>query len=270
MQRKVRVALFISSDDGHAILHRFLTSPLKEVAHVVGVATDDPRTGFVGAHRRFWRYGYSKEERLLVRNRAEKAGIPVWDGRIKDKMAANGTARERTPFPAIFRELWQPDVAYMSSFGQLIPQSLIDVPSYGFFNVHPTSLEDLSQWPRFGGPSPYEDMRAEGIEFVTLALHRITARFDEGRIECMSSRVPLHPGTARKSPENRRMLAVLTQFTGWIAAYHFETEILPRHRTRKDSAQLALPTAPYNPQIRGTNHTTITTTRSVRGKPRRA
>ena len=58
--------------------------------------------------------------------------------------------------PVSFREAetvsqlanFQPDIMIVAAFGQILPQSVIDIPPYGCINIHPSLL------PRHRGASP--------------------------------------------------------------------------------------------------------------------
>ena len=43
---------------------------------------------------------------------------------------------------------FHPDVMVVAAFGQILPQSVLDIPRYGCINIHPSLL------PRFRGASP--------------------------------------------------------------------------------------------------------------------
>src|SRR3989344_3777009 len=43
-----------------------------------------------------------------------------------------------------------PDICVVASYGKLIPKNYIEVPKYGFVNIHPSLL------PKYRGPSPIQ------------------------------------------------------------------------------------------------------------------
>ena len=45
---------------------------------------------------------------------------------------------------------WQPDVYVVAAFGQILPQSVLDIPQYGSINVHASLL------PRWRGAAPIQ------------------------------------------------------------------------------------------------------------------
>jgi hypothetical protein len=82
MVRRYRLAAFVSHLVGCAVLEELLRL---DCAELVLVATDDPLQAFCNAQRRLWRYSTAEELRLLVPRAAERAGLPVHTGRVRDE-----------------------------------------------------------------------------------------------------------------------------------------------------------------------------------------
>ncbi|MGI8969041.1 MAG: methionyl-tRNA formyltransferase [Chloroflexota bacterium] len=75
-----------------------------------------------------------------------------------------------------------PDVMVVAAYGQILPQALLDLPSHGVLNLHPSLL------PRFRGPTPVQGaiLAGDGITGTTLML--LEVRMDAGPIisqECI-------------------------------------------------------------------------------------
>lgn len=174
----VKVALFGSFYRGLHVLQALLEGELAARVQVVGVATDDPSQAFVSPHKRVWQYPHSREEELMVREYAESAGIPVYQGRVK------------TPaFYALYEETWRPELCVMATFGQRIDARLHQFPRLGFFNLHPC-IED--GWPsRYVGGNPFDALRKDGHQHAVLALHHVDDGFDTGALVAYSERVAL-------------------------------------------------------------------------------
>ncbi|VAW66758.1 Phosphoribosylglycinamide formyltransferase [hydrothermal vent metagenome] len=76
--------------------------------------------------------------------------------------------------PAI--ESCQADIIIVSCFAYKLPDSVLNIPRIGCFNIHPSLL------PAFRGPSPlFWQFRAEKCDFG-VSLHRMTSKFDNGNI----------------------------------------------------------------------------------------
>lgn len=69
----------------------------------------------------------------------------------------------------------QPDVIISAAFPRLIPGEILDIPTYGAVNCHPSPL------PAGRGPTP-QRLIYEGDERVGATVHRTAAEFDTGAI----------------------------------------------------------------------------------------
>jgi len=69
-----------------------------------------------------------------------------------------------------------PDVIVVAAFGQILPQSVLDIPSYGCINIHPSLL------PRFRGASPVASAILAGDEFTGVSLMLMDRGLDTGPI----------------------------------------------------------------------------------------
>jgi len=71
---------------------------------------------------------------------------------------------------------FHPDVIVVAAFGQILPQSVLDIPSYGCINIHPSLL------PRFRGVSPVAAAILAGDEFTGVSVMLMDAGLDTGPI----------------------------------------------------------------------------------------
>ena len=69
-----------------------------------------------------------------------------------------------------------PDVIVVAAFGQILPQSVLDLPSYGCINIHPSLL------PRFRGASPVAAAILAGDEFTGVSIMLMDKGLDTGPI----------------------------------------------------------------------------------------
>ena len=69
-----------------------------------------------------------------------------------------------------------PDVIVVAAYGQILPQSVLDIPSYGCINIHPSLL------PRFRGASPVAAAILAGDEFTGVSIMRMDTGLDTGPI----------------------------------------------------------------------------------------
>lgn len=70
----------------------------------------------------------------------------------------------------------KPDVAVVACWDRRIPQSVLDVPPRGFWNIHPSLL------PAYRGPAPLFWQLRHGLREIGVTLHRMDAHLDTGPI----------------------------------------------------------------------------------------
>ena len=71
---------------------------------------------------------------------------------------------------------FHPDVIVVAAFGQILPQSVLDIPSYGCINIHPSLL------PRFRGASPVAAAILAGDELTGVSIMLMDRGLDTGPI----------------------------------------------------------------------------------------
>jgi methionyl-tRNA formyltransferase len=178
IERRARVAVFGSFMGGYHVLRELLFGELAARIEVVGVATDDPNQPFTNAKVRLWKYPHTTDDEMLVRRFATAQQLPVFTGRVKSPE---------------FRELilneWRPDLCLMATFGQKIPQHLIELPRLGFFNFHHSG----PNWPSYPGPDPIAAMQRDGLKHLVLTMHKVSDVIDDGEFVARSHPVALPP-----------------------------------------------------------------------------
>jgi len=70
----------------------------------------------------------------------------------------------------------KPDVIVVAAFGQILPQSVLDIPAYGCINIHPSLL------PRFRGASPVAAAILAGSEFTGVSIMLMDRGLDTGPV----------------------------------------------------------------------------------------
>ncbi len=71
---------------------------------------------------------------------------------------------------------FHPDVIVVAAFGQLLPQSVLDIPAYGCINIHPSLL------PKFRGASPVTAAILAGSEFTGVSIMLMDKGLDTGPV----------------------------------------------------------------------------------------
>ena len=70
----------------------------------------------------------------------------------------------------------QPDLIVVAAFGQILPQSVLEIPPFGCLNVHPSLL------PRFRGPSPVAAAILAGDEITGVSIMLMDKGMDTGPV----------------------------------------------------------------------------------------
>jgi len=71
---------------------------------------------------------------------------------------------------------FHPDVIVVAAFGQILPQSVLDIPVHGCINIHPSLL------PKFRGSSPVPAAILGGDEFTGVSVMLMDSGLDTGPI----------------------------------------------------------------------------------------
>ena len=79
-----------------------------------------------------------------------------------------------------------PDVIVVAAFGQILPQSVLDIPRYGCLNIHPSLL------PRFRGASPVAAAILAGEELTGVSIMLMDSGLDTGPVLTQTT-VPVSP-----------------------------------------------------------------------------
>lgn len=110
-----------------------------------------------------------------VKSAARQAGLPVWQPeRLTDEAWLDAC-----------RALG-PDIGVVVAYGKILPQALLDIPRFGFVNVHASLL------PRYRGASPIQHAVMNGDRETGVCIMRVVAALDAGPI-LASRRRPIGP-----------------------------------------------------------------------------
>lgn len=75
----------------------------------------------------------------------------------------------------------KPDICIVVAYGKLIPQRYLNVPRFGFVNVHPSLL------PKYRGPSPIQSAILNGDTETGVSIMLLDAEIDHGPVLAVSS-----------------------------------------------------------------------------------
>ncbi len=104
----------------------------------------------------------------------ELAASPVKQTALQLSLPVHQPERIRRPEPVEQLKLMQPDAMVVVGYGQIIPQSIIDIPRHGIINV-PASL-----LPKYRGAAPLQWAIANGESTTGVTTMRIDAGLDTG------------------------------------------------------------------------------------------
>jgi methionyl-tRNA formyltransferase len=130
----------------------------KEQFNIVGIYTQPPKP----SGRNY------KVQKSIVHKFAEEKGISIYFPR--DFKSPEEIIR--------FRSL-NPDLVVVSSYGLIIPKDLLDIPTYGFVNIHASLL------PRWRGASPIQASILAGDKKTGVSIMKMDAGVDTGDIISM-------------------------------------------------------------------------------------
>jgi methionyl-tRNA formyltransferase len=75
----------------------------------------------------------------------------------------------------------QADIALVYAYGDLIPKEFLDLPKYGFWNIHPSLL------PKYRGPMPIASPLIKGDKTTGLTIIKMDEEIDHGPIIAQES-----------------------------------------------------------------------------------
>jgi methionyl-tRNA formyltransferase len=68
----------------------------------------------------------------------------------------------------------QPDLFVVAAYGKLIPQNILDIPTFGSINIHPSLL------PKYRGPSPIAQTLLNGDKITGVSFMQMDHEMDHG------------------------------------------------------------------------------------------
>lgn len=100
-----------------------------------------------------------------VKLTAERAGIPVYTPRrLRDPESVE-----------LIREI-NPEIIVIAAYGQIIPDSILEIPKYGCINIHASLL------PKYRGAAPIQRAVMDGEKKSGVTIMEVTSELDSGDI----------------------------------------------------------------------------------------
>jgi methionyl-tRNA formyltransferase len=104
----------------------------------------------------------------------ELSASPVKQAALHHSLPVHQPERIRKPEAVEQLKQLQPDAMVVVGYGQIIPQSIIDIPRHGIMNVHASLL------PKYRGAAPIQWAIANGESITGVTTMRIDAGLDTG------------------------------------------------------------------------------------------
>jgi methionyl-tRNA formyltransferase len=162
---------------------------------------------------------YTQPDRPAGRGRA-LIFPPVKEAALRMGLPVMQTASFRSAGALAELADFKPDVIIVCAFGQILPQSLLDIPPYQCINVH------FSLLPRHRGASPVAAAILAGDDFTGVSIQLVRKKLDTGPVLAAAA-VPIFPAdnTGTLTEKLSVIGAHLLQeaLTGW-----WRGEITPR------------------------------------------
>jgi methionyl-tRNA formyltransferase len=124
--------------------------------------------------------------------------------------------------------LLKPDVIVVAAFGQILPQSVLEIPAFGCLNIHPSIL------PKYRGVAPVPAAILNGDEFTGVSIMLMDQGVDTGPVLTVVH-VPILPqdtaDSLLKKLANTSAQLLLDTIPGW-----FRKEIKPQPQNNGEAS----------------------------------
>lgn len=104
-----------------------------------------------------------------IKKWCEMKNIPVYQ---PEKVELKNLQNSNTKSPL----LESYDLSIVASYGNIIPEHILNVPKLGFLNVHPSTL------PLYRGPSPIQSALLNGDKVIGVSIMKLDKEMDHGPI----------------------------------------------------------------------------------------
>lgn len=118
---------------------------------------------------------YTRPDKPVARSK-EPAPSPVKRVALEHGIEVVQPVRLREPAEVERLAALRPDAIVVAAYGQILPQSVLDIPASGCLNIHPSLL------PKYRGASPIASAILEGEEDTGITIMLMDAGMDTGPI----------------------------------------------------------------------------------------
>ena len=114
-----------------------------------------------------------------------------------------------------------PQLSIVAAYGNILPQKIVDLPTYGTLNIHPSLL------PKHRGASPVAAAIMDGSEHTGVSVMLLNDEMDAGPILAQSSPIPISPGVDRVELQ-RLLFEYGTELLVEVIPRYVQGELTPR------------------------------------------
>jgi len=125
-----------------------------------------------------------------------------------------------------------PDVIVVAAFGQILPQSVLDIPTYGCINIHPSLL------PKYRGASPVVAAILAGDEFTGVSIMLMDKGLDSGPI-LARAQIPISARDTTGSLITKLSL-LAAQLLLEVLVYWLRDELTPQPQNEAEATYCSL------------------------------
>lgn len=122
---------------------------------------------------------------------------------------------------------YHPDVIIVAAFGQILPKSVLEIPSYGCINIHPSLL------PRFRGASPVTAAILSGDVFTGVSIMLMDSGLDTGPLLAKAA-ISISPQDNNSSLTEKLSLLAARLLTETLVNWS-RGEIVPRPQNEAEA-----------------------------------
>ena len=137
----------------------------------------------------------------------------------------------KSPEAAAQLDSFHPDVIVVAAFGQILPQSVLDMPRYGCLNVHPSLL------PRFRGASPVAAAILAGDDFTGVSIMLMDKGLDTGPV-LARAQVPISHWDTTGSL-TRKLSQIAARLLPEVITHWLRGELVPQPQIESEATYSA-------------------------------
>ena len=122
-----------------------------------------------------------------------------------------------------------PDLIVVASYGKILPPEVLDIPSYGCLNIHPSLL------PKYRGPSPVATAIMEGDGFTGATIMVMDEGMDTGPVLARSNIVPIHARVTTTESITPRLFRLGGELLKEVLPLWLRGEITPQPQDHREA-----------------------------------